>query len=152
MLESESMRQKIASILTTFWKQKSILNYLLIPFSWLFRLVAFLRKKFYYLKGQANFSLPIIIVGNISVGGTGKTPLVGWLANELTKMGFQPGIVTHGYGSGLGKEKVVVVDSTSQASEIGDEALILARMYPGPIVVGRKRVSAIHFMQETFPH
>jgi tetraacyldisaccharide 4'-kinase len=146
------MRQKIASVLVSFWKQNSILHKLFLPLAWIFQFLTLIRKKFYYLKGQAKFSIPIIIVGNISLGGTGKTPLVGWLANELVKYGFQPGIVTHGYGSKLGKNNVVLVTPNSQASAIGDEALVLARMYQGPIVVGRKRTEAIRLLQETYPN
>lgn len=152
MLESQLMRQKIASVLIAFWKQNSIFNKLFVPLAWIFQLLTLLRKKIYYLKGQAKFSVPIIIVGNISLGGTGKTPLVGWLANELVKYGFQPGIVTHGYGSKLGKKNVVIITPNSQASAVGDEALVLARMYQGPIVAGRKRINAIRLLQETYPN
>jgi tetraacyldisaccharide 4'-kinase len=84
--------------------------------------------------------VPVIVVGNISVGGTGKTPLVLWLADFLRQQGYHPGIVSRGYGGGT--EGVVAVDIRSDPAAVGDEPLLLARKSGCPVWVGRDRVAA----------
>lgn len=72
----------------------------LLPISWLFCGLVMLRRQAYKLGLLRSYSVavPVIVVGNISVGGTGKTPLVVWLVKLLRKAGYQPGIVSRGYG------------------------------------------------------
>ena len=71
----------------------------LLPLAWLFRVLAALQRVLFRagLRGSYRSSRPVIIVGNVTVGGTGKTPLVIWLANFLRQAGYRPGIVTRGY-------------------------------------------------------
>src|SRR5690606_17828666 len=115
---------RIMASLPQYWYRSSfhVLTFLLLPFSWLFSLIVFLRRKLYrsgFLKSQ-RFSVPVIVVGNIAVGGTGKTPLVIELANFLREQGYQPGIVSRGYG---GKKRSIPhwVKPSDNASEVGDE-------------------------------
>ena len=85
--------------------------------------------------------LPVIVVGNITVGGTGKTPLVIWLAGWLKSQGHRPGIVLRGYG-GNSKTWPRQVWAETLAEEVGDEAVLLARRTTCPVVVAPDRVAA----------
>src|SRR5665213_1740077 len=85
------------------WYRSSLtfLTCSLLPLSWLFRAVVSLRRFLYRtkIKKSFRFTVPIIVVGNITVGGTGKTPFVIWLVNFLQAQGLHPGIVSRGVGS-----------------------------------------------------
>jgi tetraacyldisaccharide 4'-kinase len=84
---------------------------------------------------------PVIVVGNITVGGTGKTPTVIWLVNELRAKGFSPGIVSRGYG-GSKSGMSMRVDADSDAAVVGDEPVLLARRGHCPVTVDSNRVRA----------
>ncbi|MCL5260283.1 MAG: tetraacyldisaccharide 4'-kinase [Gammaproteobacteria bacterium] len=101
-------------------------------------------RRFFYLKiaKPKKFSLPIIVVGNISVGGTGKTPFVIWLANFLLKHGYRPGIISRGFG-GKSKNYPLVVSAQSDAMEVGDEALVIVNNTNCPMVVSPNRTAAL---------
>src|SRR6202166_1365077 len=86
-------------------------------------------------------AVPVIVVGNISVGGTGKTPLVIWLAGRLAALGLPVAVVSRGYGR-RGHRGVMPVLATSSAAEVGDEALVIARRAQCPVYVGSDRVRA----------
>ncbi|MEE9552156.1 MAG: tetraacyldisaccharide 4'-kinase, partial [Gammaproteobacteria bacterium] len=86
--------------------------------------------------------VPVIIVGNISIGGTGKTPLVIWLANYLKQNGFNPGIISRGYG-GAAKFWPQQVRGDSDPHMVGDEPVIIARRTRCPVAVSPNRYSAI---------
>ncbi|HEX7966015.1 MAG TPA: tetraacyldisaccharide 4'-kinase [Gammaproteobacteria bacterium] len=120
----------------------------LIPFSWLFWLLSALRRGAYALGilPVARLPVPVIVAGNISVGGTGKTPFVIWLAQELKQRGFRPGIVTRGYGANLSHARLVTADAG--AHEAGDETLLLARHGGVPVAAGRDRVAAARLLAE----
>jgi tetraacyldisaccharide 4'-kinase len=83
----------------------------------------------------------VIVIGNLTVGGTGKTPLVLWLTGFLRRRGYSPGIVTRGYGGGS-DEWPRVVTASSDPRELGDEAVLLARRSGCPVVAGPDRVAA----------
>jgi len=91
-------------------------------------------------------SARVVVVGNITVGGSGKTPLVAWLARELSQTGLAVGIVTRGYG-GRGKA-VEAVNVDSSAAVVGDEALLLARTSGVAVVAGRDRLAAARRLME----
>jgi tetraacyldisaccharide 4'-kinase len=129
------------------WYQSSYtwLSFLLLPVSWLFRLIVNFRRNLYRLgiKKNYQFNTPVIVVGNITIGGTGKTPFVIWLAHFLKAQGYRPGIVSRGYGA---RKKLVsprYVDSTTQATEAGDEAVLLADRSACPVVTAASRVEAV---------
>ncbi|MFW0096983.1 MAG: tetraacyldisaccharide 4'-kinase [Coxiella endosymbiont of Haemaphysalis qinghaiensis] len=134
-----------------FWYQpRSWISWLLIPFSFLYQLVVILRKVSYALRLKKNrqFSVPIIVIGSVTVGGSGKTPLAIWLANQLKKQGFQPGLVSYGYG-GKTKNHPQVVTPNSDPRLVGDEAILLART-DCPMVVGVDRLAAIEHLLKNF--
>ena len=93
---------------------------------------------------RANLPVPCISVGNLSVGGTGKTPMVAWLIDELTALGARPAVVSRGYGgSARGPERVTTGGGYEAAQRIGDEPALLAARYPDvPVVVGSDRHAA----------
>ncbi len=86
---------------------------------------------------------PVIVVGNISVGGSGKTPLVVWLCEQLASLGARPGIVLRGYGGSAARAATPLrVTPDADVAQVGDEALLLARRTGVPVAVGRDRVRA----------
>lgn len=115
----------------------------LVLLSWVFRALVAARRFCYRvkLKKSHRFAVPVIVVGNITVGGTGKTPLVLWLVNFLKEQGFRPGIVSRGVG---GKQQRAArwVERNSDPKWAGDEAVLLARQ-DCPVVIGIDRVAAV---------
>jgi len=132
--------------LTQTWYSKSItpLAILLMPFSWLFGLCAALRRFFYRIGifKTYHFNVPVIVVGNLTVGGTGKTPFVIELVKILKANGFHPGIVSRGVG---GKKHVIPhqVQVNDTPDRVGDEALLLKRNTGCSVVISVDRVAAV---------
>jgi tetraacyldisaccharide 4'-kinase len=124
------------------------------PISLLFALLAWLRRGAYRL-GLARIErldVPVLVVGNITVGGTGKTPLVVWLTKALQAAGRQPGIVLRGYrGSGVSATDVREVRADSDAIRFGDEAVLLARRTGVPVFAGRDRPAAARALRRGYP-
>jgi len=113
----------------------------LVPLSWLFLLLSSLRRLAYRLGILKTMRLPVpvIVVGNITVGGTGKTPLVIWLAEQLAQAGFKPGIISRGYG---GKNDLpMAVTGSSDPAIVGDEPVMIAGHATFPVWVGRDRAA-----------
>ncbi|MCG8426290.1 MAG: tetraacyldisaccharide 4'-kinase [Chromatiales bacterium] len=129
--------------LDAIWAGLTPVTLLLLPLSFLFCAIAWLRRRFYRfgLLKQHKLSVPVIVVGNISVGGTGKTPLVIWLVEKLQQLGFQPGIVSRGYG-GKAEHWPQPVTLESDPANIGDEPALLAHRTGVPLWVGPDRVAA----------
>lgn len=97
------------------------------------------------VKRKTKFSVPVIIVGNITVGGTGKTPLVLYLARLLKEEGYRPGIISRGYG-GQSETWPQWVDKQSSTDLVGDEAVLMAGRADCPIAVGPKRAEAAQML------
>ncbi|MGZ5000546.1 MAG: tetraacyldisaccharide 4'-kinase [Methylomonas sp.] len=101
-------------------------------------------RRFLYRIGvlkKTGLPVPVIIVGNITVGGTGKTPLVIYIAGLLKQQGYQPGVISRGY-AGAASKKPQAVSAQSDPAQVGDEAVVLARRCGCPVVVGADRVAA----------
>ena len=124
------------------WFRVSPLSLLLAPISWLFRLVVAVRRSFYALGifKVERLSVPVIVVGNLIVGGTGKTPLVAWLAGWLKAQGYRPGIVLRGYAASAESPREAKPGDSPDV--IGDEALLLAETTRCPVWIGRDRAAA----------
>lgn len=115
----------------------------LLPLSWGYAAVVILRRWLYcagVLKGT-RLTVPVIVVGNLTVGGTGKTPLVLWLAAFLQRSGFHPGIVSRGYGGADGASWRLVTEASDPA-QFGDEPVLMARRAVCPVAVARRRADA----------
>jgi len=120
---------------------------LLLPLEGLYRLVIALRRCA-YRRGWLSVwraPVPIIVVGNIAVGGTGKTPVVIALCAALRRSGFTPGIISRGYGASPA-EFPYSVTATSTAADSGDEPLLLARRSGCPVVIAPRRAVAAQYL------
>lgn len=122
------------------WQKKNFLAYLLWPFSFLYGCFIFLRRKLYQLHILKTnyFSVPVIVIGNITVGGTGKTPVVIALVGFLKDQGWRPGIISRGYG-GNTQDFPCLVHQNSNAREVGDEPLLIARHTACPTIIDPNR-------------
>jgi tetraacyldisaccharide 4'-kinase len=132
----------LETTLTRAWLRRGPLACALFPISLLFRALSSLRAQLYRTGTLASTRLPVpvIVVGNIFIGGTGKTPLTIWLAEALTAAGFTPGIISRGHGGKEALPRAVTVDAS--ASAVGDEPLLIARRTGCPVFVGRVRADA----------
>jgi tetraacyldisaccharide 4'-kinase len=133
-----------------FWYRIRPAHLLLVPASWLFGAVAGTRRSLYArgILRRERMPVPVIVVGNISVGGTGKTPLVVWLARLLRDHGFHPGIVTRGY---RGAGAVEPVPPDADPARAGDEPVLLAQRSACPVWTGRRRVLAARALLAAHP-
>ncbi len=111
--------------------------WLLLPLCWLFALLAALAR---WRARPEKLAVPVIVVGNITVGGAGKTPLTLHLARALLQRGWRPGIVSRGFGGENTLPRPVSLDSVP--AEVGDEPILLARRSGVPVWVGRQRAAA----------
>ncbi len=125
------------------WARRGAPTWALWPFSALFCAAVALRRRAYGhgLFRRQRLPRPVIVVGNLSVGGTGKTPLVAWLAQHARARGLRPGILARGYG-GRSRHWPRRVSPGDRAREVGDEPLLLSRTTGVPVVVGPDRVAA----------
>ncbi len=119
---------------------------LLWPLAWLFGRVSALRRALYRagVLRQQRVSVPVIVVGNISVGGVGKTPLVVDLVKRLQQDGWRPGVISRGYG---GKVRAPTrVNAHSDARAVGDEPVLIAAQTGAPVAVAARRVQAARLL------
>ncbi len=132
----------LEAALTRAWLRRGPLACALWPVSLLFGALAVLRAWLFRrgLKRSGRLPVPVIVVGNIFIGGTGKTPLTIWLAQALRAAGFHPGIISRGHGSEGAQARPVLAAST--AREVGDEPLLIARRTGCPVMVARSRAAA----------
>lgn len=127
------------------WYERAGWLHLLRPVAWVFRLLAWSRRRrFRHLRAATldPSAVPVIVVGNITVGGSGKTPLLMALASDLKRRGHRVGIVSRGYG-GNAKQFPLRVDASTPASLCGDEPAMLARRLGIPVVVDPDRARAV---------
>lgn len=134
------------NVLERSWYQRFGWSWLLLPLSALFYLLSGLRRMAFRigLAQTTRLPVPVIVVGNITVGGTGKTPLTLWLCQRLRQQGWRPGIISRGYGVRL--TTPTLVQPTGQAYDFGDEPLLLAQRSGCPVVIYPNRVQAGQFL------
>ena len=137
-----SPRSVIESVLLTAWQRRGVIACLLWPLSFIFNLLIVTRLALYAL-GIFRITIlpvPVMVVGNIFVGGTGKTPLVIWIIQLLQEQGWKPAVISRGYGSSA--QQVRAVEKNSHANEVGDEPLLIAKRTGVPVFIGRDRAAA----------
>ncbi len=137
------MKKTLARWAADIWYKDAFLGILLLPLAYAFSDIVRLRR-FLYRQGvlkSHKLPVPVIVVGNITVGGTGKTPLIIWLAEMLKNSGYTPGIIIRGYG-GQSETWPQVVNQNSDVDKVGDEALLIAKQTHLPLVAGPLRVDA----------
>ena len=136
------------------WSRRGVLARLLWPASLVFGLVVLSRKLLYkagVLKSRGT-GVPVIVVGNLCVGGAGKTPLVLWIADFLKRSGRRPGIVSRGYGGLVAQGKEArAATIASDPAEVGDEPMLLARRSGCPVWVAADRVLAATTLRRENP-
>tara|TARA_Y100001970_G_scaffold272956_1_gene370398 strand:- start:1211 stop:2242 length:1032 start_codon:yes stop_codon:yes gene_type:complete len=132
------------------WRKKSLWLIMLLPLAYLFRVIVFFRKRLLYkTERPKNFTVPIVVIGNITVGGSGKTPLTIAIANKLVGLGYKPGIVSRGYKAHA-PHYPFSVKSNGDATFTGDEPLMIAKNTQSPVVIDTNRSRAVRFIQNEF--
>ena len=133
------------------WYRLSAVSIALAPLSLLFGLVVRLRR-FAFRAGwlpSERLRVPVVVVGNLTVGGAGKTPLVLWLERELRRRGFHPGIVSRGYGGA--NEAPAAVPKGADPARFGDEPVLLAERAGSPVWIGADRAAAARALLQASP-
>lgn len=145
------MRDRFSIWMQQQWGRVSIWHILLIPLSWLFCLLTTSRRKAYEYGLLKSYrpAVPLIVVGNISVGGTGKTPLVIWLVEQLRQAGYRPAVISRGYGGS--KAAVQAVRADSLPADVGDEPVLLAKRTGCPVWIGADRVAVQRELLQAHP-
>ena len=129
-------------LLESCWYGHCRIRFLLVPLSLIFFLLVACRRLAYRvgLFRVRRLPVPVIVVGNLGVGGSGKTPLTLRIAQWLAELGYHPGIISRGYG---GRARAAMpVRADSDPARVGDEPVLLARRAACPVWIGRKRVEA----------
>ncbi len=123
------------------WYRGARWLYLLVPLVWLYALVTAIRRQCYRLGLLESYRapVPVIVVGNITLGGTGKSPLVSYLLAHFSAAGFKPGVVSRGYGASIRDNEVRVVTRDSQVDQVGDEPLMIHLQTHCPVAVSPRR-------------
>ena len=127
----------------------SALLWLLLPLTLLFWLLSSLRRRLFAwgIKRSEQISVPVVVVGNITVGGNGKTPLVIRLAQWLRQQGMHPGVVSRGYG-GKAPHYPFSVEPDSDPAVVGDEPVLMRQHLPCPLVVDPNRARGANYLVE----
>ena len=141
------MLAKLSEKLQKAWYEGHSLLWLLLPLSRLFEALAVYRRSL-YLEGKKEVytaPCPVIIVGNINVGGSGKSPMVIWLVNKLKNAGYSPGVISRGYG-GKAPHYPCSVDANSPPQQVGDEPWMIWHRTGVPCVVDPVRPRGVEYL------
>jgi tetraacyldisaccharide 4'-kinase len=139
---------RIQAWFNRIWYQRAAPPAWLLPLAALFGALSALRR-FTYRSGWrrvASLSRPVVVVGNLTVGGTGKTPLAMWLARKLVERGFRPGIVTRGFGGAAARPRLIGL--ADDPAHVGDEALLIVKSTRLPVAIGHDRPAAAQILIE----
>ena len=139
--------RRFADKLALAWYRRERWVYWLLPLEGLFRVLAGMRRWLLRRMGQQSVNIPVVVVGNITVGGTGKTPLIIALVRHLQKRGLNVGVISRGYGSAA-PEYPYVISGLSTAREAGDEPLSIWRATGCAVCIDADRVAAARILQK----
>ena len=131
-------------MIARIWSGESPLWLLLLPLSWLYGLVSGIIRLLYRLgiKRAWRAPVPVVVVGNLTAGGNGKTPVVIWLVEQLQKRGIRPGVVSRGYGGKAAQYPLLLAEKTTTA-EAGDEPVLIFQRTGAPVAVSPVRSDAV---------
>lgn len=155
----KKLSQSLATSLPEQWQHKGLLMRALYPLAWIYGTVVAIREKVFEKKianqqAPQETPFPILVVGNPTVGGVGKTPVVIWLADKAMRMGYRPAIITRGYKGKSSYWPLEIKDNTD-VTMCGDEALMMfLRLNNGsrkcPVIAGPKRIQSIKFLENNY--
>jgi tetraacyldisaccharide 4'-kinase len=142
----------IETTVTRAWQRQAVWLWLLLPISWLYGLITLLRRQAYKagLLSSYRAPIPVMVIGNISVGGSGKTPLIIALVSYLQKKGVKVGVISRGYG-GDTSQMPALVSATSLPHVVGDEPCLIAHMTGAAMAVCPNRQQAIATLLKAKP-
>ena len=131
-------------MIAKIWSGESPLWLLLLPLSWLYGLVSGLIRLCYQigLKKAWRAPCPVVVVGNLTAGGNGKTPVVIWLVEQLQRQGIRVGVVSRGYG-GKAESYQLLLDADTTTAQAGDEPVLIYQRTGAPVAVSPVRVDAV---------
>lgn len=129
------------------WQRDTFVSRLLLPLAWLYGAVAALNRSLYGIgwRRSEKLPVPVVVVGNITVGGTGKTPLVAAIVRQLAAQGWRPGIITRGY-RGRAESWPQLVTPHSDPFRVGDEPVLLAARCGVPVVADPNRARGVRWL------
>jgi tetraacyldisaccharide 4'-kinase len=141
-VSTQELRTSIEHWLQRQWQHRGVWAWSIAPLSLLFGAILKIRSMHHhYFKRDTDFPIPVVVVGNIYIGGTGKTPVVIALVKQLRALGWHPGVISRGYGTQIG-DKPLVGQGKLDANLFGDEPALIARETGAPIAVHPNRPQA----------
>jgi tetraacyldisaccharide 4'-kinase len=146
------LKPPIENFFAREWRKRGPIAWALTPLACIFGAIAAMRRACFemgWIK-RVDVGVPVVVVGNVTVGGTGKTPTVIALVEALRAAGFQPGVVSRGYGAKVRQPTSVL--PTSLAAQVGDEPLLIARRTHAPVFVCPDRVAAAEALLQAHPN
>ncbi len=145
------LRTRLELALVEAWQRRGAIAWLLLPLAALHYVVYRCREALYAcrLLQPTQLDVPVVVVGNLYVGGTGKTPLTVELVRALTERGWRPGIVSRGYGARDSAPRLVHAGDT--AHQVGDEPLLIVRATTAPVAIAKRRVAAADLLRKQHP-
>ncbi len=149
-MSNQEQKRAASTGITDAWYQGAWWLYLLAPLSLIYAAVIVIRSFCYRIGLLSSYrsSLPVVVVGNVTVGGTGKSPLVAHLVKTFQAKGFHPGIISRGYGAEIPSNECREVLLSSSPSDVGDEPLMLKQMLACPVFVGPNRRLTVQALEE----
>lgn len=134
------------ALVNRIWYQQHWGKWLLWPLSWLFALLSSVRRGLFRvgIKPVEQLPVPVLLVGNITVGGSGKTPMVIYLIELLRQHGYRPGVISRGYGSEQTAPRIVALNSAAHA--VGDEPAMIVNRTQVPMAVGQDRIATAQLL------
>lgn len=151
MIEAQGLAQTLRQRLLTSWRKPDGLTIALLPFSALYHGLFLVKKSSYQIGLAKSYRapVPVVVVGNITVGGTGKTPLVIYLIELLREFGYKPGVISRGY-AGESTSYPVAVAIDTPVTICGDEPAMIVQRTKVPMVIGPNRQKDIELLIEKF--
>ena len=142
----------IETTITRAWQRQAAWLWLLLPFSWLYALLMLVRRQAYKIGVFTNYRapIPVMVIGNITVGGSGKTPLIIALVRHLQQQGIKVGVISRGYG-GDSSQMPALVSAESSPKVVGDEPCLIVNMTRAAMAVCPNRQQAIATLLESYP-
>lgn len=148
-MSSSNQKRAASAVITDAWYQGRFWLYLLAPLSLIYALIIYMRTSLFRLGVFSSYrsKLPVVVVGNITVGGTGKSPLVSYLVREFQAKGYRPGVISRGYGASIPSDVCREVLVSSSSKDVGDEPLMLKQSLDCPIFVSPNRKLSVQALE-----